>query len=57
MKTIIVSVSTTWMVGKRGTGRPAGPEFPTVAPAGAGFGEVDLAWQDLEERVLVATMP
>ena len=46
-----------WPEGTRGGWAAAGLDYHAVALREAGFAEVDLVWQDLEERVLIAAMP
>lgn len=46
-----------WPEGTRGGWANAGLDYHSVALCEAGFAEVDVVWQDLEERVLIATMP
>lgn len=46
-----------WPEGTRGGWAAAGRDYHTTALREAGFSEVDVVWQDLEEGVLIATMP
>ncbi len=46
-----------WPEGAKDEWASPGVDYHEVALCEAGFAEVDVVWQDLDERVLIALMP